>query len=66
MAEFLTIGDAARITGYSIKTLRRWSDTDKLPVRRSPSNQRMFRREDLNALPKRAAQELSDQTPSVT
>jgi excisionase family DNA binding protein len=57
MAEYLTISEAARITGWPAKTLRRWANDGNLPVRKTPGGTRMFRREDLNALPKKATQE---------
>jgi putative resolvase len=54
MPEYLTIGDAARITGYSIKTLRRWADEGKVRAERSPGNHWMFDRDDVSALPKKS------------
>lgn len=54
MPDYLTIGDAARLTGYSIKTLRRWADEGKVRSERSPGGQRLFLREDVDALPRKS------------
>lgn len=38
----LSIGEAAALLGVSTKTLRRWTDTDKIKFERSPTGQRRF------------------------
>ena len=51
--ELLTIGAAAAILGVSVDTLRRWSNSGRLPVVVLPSGHRRYRREDLDALTER-------------
>lgn len=49
----LTIGQAAKILGVSIDTLRRWDANGKLrPVRLDPSGHRYYRKEDIEILQK--------------
>ncbi|WP_422757261.1 MerR family DNA-binding transcriptional regulator, partial [Microcoleus anatoxicus] len=38
----LSIGEAAKELGISTKTLRRWTDADKIRFERSPTGQRRF------------------------
>jgi excisionase family DNA binding protein len=45
----LTIGDAARILGVSVDTVRRWSDEGRVPVVVLPSGHRRYRRSDIDA-----------------
>ena len=44
------IGEAADYSGFSIASLRRWSDAGKLPHFRTPGGQRRFLKEDLDGL----------------
>lgn len=53
MPEYLTIGTAAKLSGYSIKTLRRWADEGKVRAERSPGGHRLINRDDVSALPKK-------------
>jgi putative resolvase len=46
----LKIGEAAALLGVSVKTVRRWVDNGYLACVRTPSNQRRFRRADVEAL----------------
>ena len=46
----LTVSDAVRITRLSADTIRRYSNTGKLPTFRTPGNQRRFRDSDVRAL----------------
>lgn len=46
----LKIGEAAALLGVSVKTLRRWEDKGYLSSVRTPSNQRRFRRAEVEAL----------------
>lgn len=48
--EFIPIGEAARISQFSISTLRRWDREGRLPVYRTPAGQRRYRRGDIEAL----------------
>jgi MerR family redox-sensitive transcriptional activator SoxR len=50
MAELLTIGDAARIAGVSVDTMRRWEREGKIVATRTAGNQRRFKRDDLNQI----------------
>jgi predicted site-specific integrase-resolvase len=53
---YLTVGDAAAFLGVSIGTLRYWDRTGKLKPARHPfSRYRLYRREGLEGLLKRAA-----------
>lgn len=47
----LPIGDAARLAGVSVDTLRRWADGGQVPFeRRTTSGHRVFRRADIVAI----------------
>ncbi len=46
----LLVGPAAALVGVHPDTLRRWADAGRVPVTRSPGNQRRFRVGDLRAL----------------
>lgn len=48
--ETVSIGDAARITGYSITTLRRWETEGKVKPLRTPGGQRRYIVSDLDQL----------------
>lgn len=50
--DLIPIGDAARILGVSIDTMRRWDRTGKLVAVRTLGGQRRFRRSDVEALVK--------------
>lgn len=46
----LAIGDAARIAGVAVETLRRWANEGKVPSQRTPGGQRRFRLADIERL----------------
>ena len=46
----LTVSEAARRTGLSADTIRRYSDAGLLPVQWTPTKQRRFRPQDIDAL----------------
>ncbi|HET7736436.1 MAG TPA: helix-turn-helix domain-containing protein [Nocardioidaceae bacterium] len=48
--DLLPIGTAAAIVGLSVDTLRRYETEGKITARRTPGNQRRFRRADVLAL----------------
>lgn len=49
--ERLTIGEAARLVGVSVDTLRRWAKAGHVPQERvGPGGHRRFRRADVEAL----------------
>lgn len=48
--DLIPIGDAARILGVSLDTLRRWSAAGRLPVVVMPSGHRRFRVRDIEAI----------------
>ena len=54
-SELVTIGEAARILGVSVDTLRRWERDGKLSASRTLGGQRRFRRDLIVALAGRAA-----------
>lgn len=46
----LSIGDAAKELGISVKTLRRWADAEKIRSTRSPSGHRRFYLSDMKGI----------------
>ena len=46
----LTIGEAARMLGVSVDTIRRWSDSGRIPAVVLPSGHRRYRAEDIRNL----------------
>lgn len=48
--DLLSIGQAAAIAGMSVDTLRRYESEGRIEARRTPGNQRRFRRGDVEAL----------------
>jgi excisionase family DNA binding protein len=48
--DFLPIGEAARLLGVSVETVRRWDNAGKIPSVRTLGGQRRFRRADIAAL----------------
>jgi excisionase family DNA binding protein len=74
-ARWLTINEACRLLGVDQSTLRRWSDSGKVPVFRTPGGHRRYTEEDLRALvgdgprrqerPRVSRQELADRSLSA-
>jgi len=54
----LSIGDAAQELGISTKTLRRWSDSEKIRSERSPSGHRRFFLTDIKRITPRELNQL--------
>ncbi len=53
--EYLKIGEASRVLGVSVSTVRLWEKGGLLKVVRTAKGQRLFRREDVERLrPKEA------------
>lgn len=48
-AQMLSVSEAAEYLGVSVSSVRQWSDTGRLPVYRTPGNQRRFKRIDLKS-----------------
>jgi excisionase family DNA binding protein len=48
-ADWLTLGQAADYLGVAQSTVRKWSDSGRLPAFYTPGKHRRFRREDLDA-----------------
>jgi putative resolvase len=48
-SELVSIGEAARLLGVSVDTLRRWSNEGLIPVTVLPSGYRRYRMEDIRA-----------------
>lgn len=48
--ELVTVSEAARISFLSVDTIRRYADKGLLPVSRTPTNHRRFKRSDVEAL----------------
>lgn len=53
--EWIGVGEAARILGVGVDTIRRWESQGLMSSRRTPGNQRRFNRADIEALLGRAA-----------
>lgn len=49
-SQMVAVGDAARLLGVSVKTIRRWEASGKISGRRTPGGQRRFRLSDINEL----------------
>jgi excisionase family DNA binding protein len=70
---WLSINEACRLLGVDQSTLRRWSDTGKVPVFRTPGGHRRYAEADLRALidgrrgerPRVIRQELTDRSLSA-
>ncbi len=56
----LSIGDAAKELGISVKTLRRWADAEKIRFIRSPSGHRRFYLSDVKPIADRDVQPLDE------
>lgn len=48
--EWIGIGQASRMLGVSVDTLRRWESADQVHPIRTQGNQRRYRRSDIEAL----------------
>lgn len=48
--ELMSIGDAARVLGVSVDTLRRWEREGKITATRTLGGQRRFARGDIDAV----------------
>lgn len=46
----LPIGDVARLAGVTVATIRNWERAGKITAVRTPTNQRRFRKTDVDAL----------------
>ncbi len=56
----ISIGEAAKELGISVKTVRRWADADKIRSERSPSGHRRFYLSDIKRITPRDLQSLDD------
>lgn len=56
----ISIGEAAKELGISVKTVRRWADADKLRYERSPSGHRRFYLSDIKRITPRDLQRLDE------
>lgn len=48
--DYLTAGEAARLAQVSIDTIRRWGEAGRIPMTRTPTGNRRFRRADVEAV----------------
>jgi excisionase family DNA binding protein len=55
--DWLTLGQAARYLGVAQSTIRKWSDSGRVRVFKTPGRHRRYRREDLDAFLERSAPE---------
>jgi excisionase family DNA binding protein len=51
----ITIGEAAAILGFSVKSLQRWDRSGKFPAHKTPGGRRYYLRSELPDAVKRAA-----------
>jgi putative resolvase len=58
--KMISIGDAAKKLGVSVKTVRRWADAGKLRFERSPSGHRRFYLPDITRITPRDFNQLED------
>jgi excisionase family DNA binding protein len=58
--KMISIGDAAKKLGVSVKTVRRWADAGKLRFERSPSGHRRFYLTDITRITPRDFNQLED------
>jgi putative resolvase len=56
----ISIGDAAKELGISVKTIRRWADAGKIRYERSPSGHRRFYLADIKRITPRDLKQLDD------
>lgn len=56
----ISIGEAAKELGISVKTLRRWADAEKIRSERSPSGHRRFYLSDIKRITPRDLQKLDE------
>jgi len=56
----ISIGEAAKELGISVKTIRRWADADKIRYERSPSGHRRFYLADIKRITPRDLKQLDD------
>lgn len=62
LSDYVKLAEAAEILGVAPNTMRTWADQGKVPVTRSPSGYRLFRREDLESFLKGIAEPLDRNT----
>ena len=55
--DWLTLGQAARYLGVAQSTIRKWSDSGRVRVFKTPGRHRRYRRDDLDAFLQRSAPE---------
>jgi excisionase family DNA binding protein len=55
--EWLTLGQAARYLGVAQSTIRKWSDSGRIRVYKTPGRHRRYRRDDLDAFLERSGPE---------
>jgi excisionase family DNA binding protein len=55
--EWLTLGQAARYLGVAQSTIRKWSDSGRMRVYKTPGRHRRYRRDDLDAFLERSGPE---------
>jgi putative resolvase len=56
----ISIGDAAKELGVSVKTVRRWADSGKLRYERTPTGHRRFFRSDIKKITPRNISKLEE------
>lgn len=59
--EIVRIGEAARILGVSIETLRNWDRSDKFKPIRTPAGHRMYRTSELQRLLESQSEEAGEE-----
>lgn len=63
--DLLTVGQAARRLQVSIDTIRRWGEAGRLPMSKTPTGSRRFRRADVDAILKPVKTEAGSATVAL-
>jgi excisionase family DNA binding protein len=63
LPEFLSTSEAAALTGVSPSTIGRWASQGRIQFRVGPRGQRLFRRQDIEAVVIKIEQDRADPDP---
>ena len=63
--DWLTLGQAAKYLGVAQSTLRKWTDSGRVPAFKTPGGHRRYRRRDLDSFLERSGQTVEPSGPLV-
>ena len=63
--DWLTLGQAAKYLGVAQSTIRKWTDSGRVPAFKTPGGHRRYRRRDLDAFLERSGQTVETPGPFV-